>query len=562
MRRTAPSHFAVLLRHFVAQFASFESLSPSGEAKNAVIAIVSLLAAPGYLAAVLAVRGRLRMALANTGRLPLEEWLWRQEWVLFTVSLSAVAVLVAVQWESFLLGSRDRRILGLLPVARGTVTLAKLAAVAVVVLLVHVGINALPGIVLPMASPLGYLRPAVALQLALLLQTLFVGAAIVAAHGALGLLLPRRIARPASSWLQSTVLLLAVVLLVCSAPISRFAYSVRAESHPVHLLLPIVWFRSLYLRLAGVESPLLAARALYGVVGSALGVAAAGLCCALGYRDGGEPAPAGPSGPRWPLPRLRRSLRAWTRPSPVVEAAAAFARRTVVAHDGAALITRGWLALGLAVTLSGLAALWHGHRDVSLVPWSPVYAPAIVLPFFALVGLRNAAAVPAALEANWVFRLTETPRSADYAAGIRSAAMRVAVWPLLALLAVPYVALWGPLRTLAYLALAAGLAALTVEWLFLGFSKIPFTCTYQPGKANLRVTWPKHAAVFLLYCWALPPLAQWLLSESARCLSAVVVLVVAREALARAGERSLMRDGRLIFVDDAPAAVTTLSLER
>jgi hypothetical protein len=132
---------------------------------------------------------------------------------------------------------------------------------------------------------------------------------------------------------------------------------------------------------------------------------------------------------------------------------------------------------------------------------------------------------------------------------------------VLAGLAVPYAVLWGPARTLAYLALAWAVARVTIEWLFAGFSKVPFTCTYQPGKAKLRVLWPKYAMVFFLYCAALPALTEWLLLRPLAYAIAFVVLVLAREALAWEIQRRLARDGCLLFEDRAPAYITRLELE-
>ncbi len=219
--------------------------------------------------------------------------------------------------------------------------------------------------------------------------------------------------------------------------------------------------------------------------------------------------------------------------------------------------------LGVAATLSGLGALLLRHlgRDAPLFPRAPLYAPAIVLPFFALVGLRLAAAFPASLEANWIFRLTERPGSPDYAAGVRAAAMRIAVWPLLAALAVPYLVLWGPRRALAHLVLALAIARVTVEWPFLGFSKVPFTCSYLPGKANLRLTWPKYVAIVVVYCVTLPALAEWLLARPAALAAAVVLLVVASKGLVRLGRRRLVRRGRLLFEEEGYPPFTQLQLE-
>ncbi len=57
--------------------------------------------------------------------MPTSLWLWKQEWLLLAVSLVVVAALVAIQWRSFVLGGRDYRILGLLPVPRRTVMIGQ-----------------------------------------------------------------------------------------------------------------------------------------------------------------------------------------------------------------------------------------------------------------------------------------------------------------------------------------------------------------------------------------------------------------------------------------------------
>jgi hypothetical protein len=167
------------------------------------------------------------------------------------------------------------------------------------------------------------------------------------------------------------------------------------------------------------------------------------------------------------------------------------------------------------------------------------------LGFFALVGLRLAAVYPAALGANWIFRLTETPGSTEYAAGVRRAAVGTVVLPLLGLLAIPYAVLWGPLAAGAHVALALAVALVTSEWLFLGFPKIPFTCTYQPGKANLRVTWPKYFAIFVVYCGLLPSPVGCRRAPRPGCergaARRVALLVLARAPGGRGGSCSTRR---------------------
>jgi hypothetical protein len=195
-----------------------------------------------------------------------------------------------------------------------------------------------------------------------------------------------------------------------------------------------------------------------------------------------------------------------------------------------------------------------------VLPAQPLYAPAFVLPFFALVGLRLAAVYPAALAANWVFRLTETPGSTEYAAGVRRAAVGTVVLPLLGLLAIPYAVLWGPRAAAAHIALALAVALVTSEWLFLGFPKVPFTCSYQPGKANLRVTWPKYFAIFVVYCGLLPGLAVRLLARPAAWVASVALLLFVWRWLVRLRERQA-GSGPLMFDDAAHPQLTLLGLE-
>jgi hypothetical protein len=101
----------LLFHHFLRQHASFEATSTGGEAKYVVIAVVSLLAGPGYLAAVSAARAG-RTLGTRTPACAAGLWLWKQ-WLHLTSLLVAVAAR-SDRWRSFVLG-RDFRILGLLP---------------------------------------------------------------------------------------------------------------------------------------------------------------------------------------------------------------------------------------------------------------------------------------------------------------------------------------------------------------------------------------------------------------------------------------------------------------
>ena len=551
----------VLFHHFLRQFASFEAVSTGGESKYAIIAVVSLLAAPGYLTALVTARGGRARQLSHEGIVPPDLWLWSPEWLLLSVSLVSVAALGAIQWRSFVLGGRDYRILGVLPLRRRTVMSAKLLSLVAVVLFLHVAINALPGVWLPVASPFGWLRAAFALQVALLMQTVFVCSAIVALQGVVSLTLPAGAARRASAGLQGAILLAVALLFVAEGAISRLAYAMRDSAHPVNWIVPVVWFRAVYVRLLGVDTVPLAGQAQLAVAATLTALAAGIPCSLLGFRDAGAGGEGHRYGSGWLSSRIGRLLEAG-KDRPVARAVSSFVGAALLRSAGAGLIARGVFVVGVALTLSGLGGLVLrdlGH-SAPVIPAEPLHAPAFVLPFFALVGLRLSASYPASIEANWIFRLTEAPRSTDYAAGVRSAAVRTIVVPLVALLSIPYAVLWGPVTAAAHLVLAVTVALVTIEWLFLGFPKVPFTCTYQPGRANLRVTWPKYAAIFFVYCGLLPSLAPSLLASPVAYVVSIGLLLLARRWLARQRERESRASG-LVFDDRAHPHVTVLGLE-
>jgi hypothetical protein len=551
----------LLLRHFLRQLVSFEATSTGGESKYVIIAVVSLAAAPGYLAAVAAARGSRRLEMTHQGIVPPELWLWKQEWLLLAVSLVAVASIAAIQWRSFVLGGRDYRILGLLPIPRRTVIAAKLRSLVAVVLLLHLAINTLPGLWLPVASPFGYLRAAFALEAALLMQTVFACAAIVAAQGLVSVVLPAGLGRRVSLALQAAILLAVALLFVAEGSISRLAFAMRDVAHPVNWLVPVVWFRAVYVELLGVDSVALAAQARLAVLATAAALAVAIPCSLLGFRDAAAGGEGDRCGSRLASSRLAALLEGG-RARPMARAVSSFVGAALLRSPSAGLIARGVFVVGVALTLSGFVGL--ALRDIGysppVIPAQPLYAPAFVLPFFALVGLRLSAVYPSSIEANWIFRVTEVPGSADYGAGVRQAALRTMVLPLLVLLVMPYAVYWGPVGAAAHLVLALAVALVTLEWLFLGFPKVPFTCTYQPGKANLRITWPKHLAVFVLYCGVLPSLASRVETRPVAWAVSVGVLLVAWAWLARRRDRQ-SAEARLVFDDAADPHLTILGLE-
>jgi hypothetical protein len=155
------------------------------------------------------------------------------------------------------------------------------------------------------------------------------------------------------------------------------------------------------------------------------------------------------------------------------------------------------LAVGTALAVGALmrTAQTHGLD----APTAALLSLQLIVMFFLAVGMRVSLAVPAALEANWVFQVSPVANTARLLAGVRRALLAGVLVPFLVCLIPLHAALWG-VRVAAWHFVAGLLASLLlVGALLAGCRKIPFTCPYVPGKANVKCVWPLYFLGFLAF---------------------------------------------------------------
>jgi hypothetical protein len=186
--------------------------------------------------------------------------------------------------------------------------------------------------------------------------------------------------------------------------------------------------------------------------------------------------------------------------------------------------------------------------------WAPM-----TMMFLAIPAIRVALSVPLDLRSNWVFRMTE-----DVAGRAEVAAANVRI--VLALgVAVP-LALIGPVQwwvlgpsAAAIIALEAVIGWLIVEWRMADWGRIPFTCSYIPGKGFVPHMFVKGFASYLAFTFGTTLILRASLARPR------VALVVALMAGAAAGALSLHRTRQaphapLLFEDELPIDVNPLRL--
>ncbi|MFC2165477.1 hypothetical protein ACFLT2_10845 [Acidobacteriota bacterium] len=123
----------------------------------------------------------------------------------------------------------------------------------------------------------------------------------------------------------------------------------------------------------------------------------------------------------------------------------------------------------------------------------------LILSFFLLVGISRIVNIPASLEANWIFRLTEGRDRKHYSVGLKKGILFFAVGPLYVLLFVFYSVVWNWGEAALHCLYGVAVSFLLIELIFFRFRKIPFTCSYLPGKEKMHMLWVVYIAGFILY---------------------------------------------------------------
>ena len=81
------------------------------------------------------------------------------------------------------------------------------------------------------------------------------------------------------------------------------------------------------------------------------------------------------------------------------------------------------------------------------------------------------------------------------------------VLPAVAFTLPMYSALWGPATGIRFTVLVLLVELIVMEKLMRDFRKIPFACSYLPGKANLKLMFAAYVIFFLMAAWAVTNLA-------------------------------------------------------
>ncbi|OGD25415.1 MAG: hypothetical protein A2V57_01950 [Candidatus Aminicenantes bacterium RBG_19FT_COMBO_65_30] len=500
--------FRILTRHFFLRLFKNDLVDFEDQMKERVIGVLAILAVfSGLLAYVY---------LGQYGYMPDKGQSWIEKMFIMTFFMLIMGLLAILEWDNIHPDARDYSNLNPLPLRARTILAAKFTSLLLFVGLFALSLNLLSSPFFIFLLPWGrspslffFLGHAAVHILIMFLACFFSFFLYVVLLGLFQSLLGSKIFGKASTYLRSLFLVLQLFLILTYLRILVYGLSnlIPADRIANNFsklgrffdFYPPFWFTDLYESALGSPRLPFHGRYRFALIGLAVMGVVFIFSMGLSYARSMKRTRIGYK------PRLRKfrwfmaaAFNGLFLRNRIQRAVFHFYRKTFRSSVFHRMRLATFLACGLAFVpfLITMKVVRKGHLfDINLT----MLSIPLILSFALLLGLRSAASVPVSLEANWVFRLTERPQVRHYFAGHRKAMVMTNLIPLFVLVFAVYSVLWDPPTAFNHALYGLAISILTMEMLFIRFLKIPFSCSYLPGKEKMQVFWLPYLLGFIAY---------------------------------------------------------------
>jgi hypothetical protein len=566
--------FRLLVGHFFGRLFDNEIVSQHGDMRTNVVQAFGLVATPGIFLPFYMIPQRVRFDR------PFDNgWTLLSDYYFFVLySMVVMGFVMVFEWDALFPDRKDFLILTPLPLGGGTIFAGKTVALLLFLGLFVIDANFFCTLLGPLVSggegtPAGVLWKLIAVHLiAVASAGAFVALSLAAVQGVLINILTGRGFRRVSPWVQMALMGLLIVVLFMT-PLACASIRPLVQSHsPLLRYFPPFWFLAFYLdmlpgRPAGAFFHEIAPLAWQGLLTAAAVFAVTYL---TGYwrhsRRVMEGVEAGFGAPGWLRSRFDRVVNRRLLPHPLERATFHFITNTILRDARHRLFLAAYAGIALSLALPAVMHIGvihiGGKPGAPMVAWSAagLLAVPLTLSFFVVSGLRAAFNLPAELRANWIFQVCETEDRMVHIGAVRKWIVAMGIVPLFVVLAPIEVVFRGWRLALIHLSFALLLSLVLLNLLLVWFRKIPFTCSYFPGKTSMAVMFFLYLAGFNVYAWTMADLEERLLSKPAElaifyaCGALVLYLLWWLE------RRELGVDSSLIYEDEPDPIVRSLEL--
>lgn len=390
----------------------------------------------------------------------------------------------------------------------------------------------------------------------------FIYCCVLGLQGLAAQLLPRQLFLRVSSFLQIVVFCLLIGgYFLQPAVAAPNIFDINSTGPPAWS--PSYWFLGLFQQLNG--SPALAPLANRAWIGLAIAVAVTAAAYALSYfRSLGEIIEEPDI-----LPVTRRRIFLPRFGNGFETAITQFSMRTLLRSRQHRVILAFYLGVGFGATVlllkSPVAKVILNTTTAD--PWreasAALLAASIILMGFWTIGIRAVFSLPLELSANWIFRMTPIKAGSKCVRAMRRSLWALAVAPAWLISAVILLVLWPWQVAVAHLMLLAILGLTLAEFCLLSGPKIPFTCSWLPGKSNFHITFWLCVMLILEIVFRAAEWERRALTNPVQYAAILVPLAAVYVIAAWLNTRSANTETEMLHFEEAPSwQLTTLDLPR
>ncbi len=551
--------FRILYRDFLSRIVDLELIAAGGDAQGLIVRVGSLLAALSFVFAYLIVP---RYATTAHSHKQLARFAWNDEDFLISATITVAGLCAVMAWNTIFPDRRDSLVLGLIPVRIRTMILARLAAIGSVLGAAIAALNIFTGLSFPFALSLGFidgLRSLLVWWLVLLAAGVFTFCAGLVLQGIAAQLLPWKWFLRVSGLLQ---------MLALFAIFAGFFLTPPFDTLNPPPYIPSFWFVGLLHKVRGDSLPgfetvmfeTLASRALTSL---AIVIPLAGLLYILAWIRNVRRIVEAPDILPAKHPRIANALAKIWSPAPFARAILLFTVRTIARSRQHRLMLAVYGGFGFALALAfSSSLLGTTHREWSRPNESLLLAGFLLLSC-AVVGTRTIFALPIALPANWIFRITAVHRPADYFGAVRSSLYAIALLPVWIAAGIGYLSIWPGRTAFEQIVILTLIGVVIVERSLYQFRKVPFTCSWMPGSTHGKMKVGIWVCVFLVLGTGAAAVEVWSLEKPSRLVVVLAILgAAALRARQRTAEFAAEPENRLQFEDTPPADIYALDLRQ
>ena len=487
---------------------------------------------------------------------------WMYEHFLIETTMTVALLIALLNWDAAFPDKRDILILGPSPVRTGTLFTAKFIAFLVAPGLAAIAMNIFVGIFWPIffrstnTGFLNALRAWPAYWVTILLVSAFSVFTVLAFQGLASTLMPRQLFLRLSPFLQAAVLSLFVSVYFLEPSLESPEALTSLQNQRLLEFLPSYWFLAIFNQLNGSVHPALAPLEKKGWIGIA--VAAFGACAALLFSyfrnmpalvEQPDILPSARSVSWWPQ---------WA--SPLTQAIAFFSLRTSLRSRQHRMMLGFYLGLGVSCAVGYANKYLGGFQCVAGTISASFLLITIMITILTVFSLRVAAAIPISLSANWVIRITQIRPARDYQKAIRMSWLALGLAPPLLLTAAILVAAYPWAPALGHFLLLLSLGFLLVELCLYTFRKVPFTCSYLSGNAQIDfVFWACLMLIFRLLAEG-AEIESRMLRHVRSFTGLVLIVAIAASVMRYLNESRASSTDDLLFEDEDSSELTSLKL--